>query len=98
MPRTSARSAPRVRARRSRTGRRLLASSVAVLAVSLAAATSALAQPTGPPPVTILTSSPFVGNEDFFIAPTGDTTTYENGPEILSPDGNVVWFHPSRRT
>jgi Arylsulfotransferase (ASST) len=94
MPRSRARSVPGVRARSSRWGRRLLASSAAALAVSLAAASSALALPTGPPPVTILNSSPFVGDGDFFITPTGDTSTYENGPEILSPDGNVVWFHP----
>jgi hypothetical protein len=30
---------------------------------------------------------------DFFITPTGDTTTYANGPEIVDGSGNVVWFH-----
>ena len=30
---------------------------------------------------------------DFFITPTGDTSTYANGPEILDRGGNVVWFH-----
>jgi hypothetical protein len=49
--------------------------------------------PTAPPPVSILTSSPFVGQGDIFITPTGDDTTYANGPEILSPQGNEVWFH-----
>ena len=31
---------------------------------------------------------------DIFIAPYGDTSTYANGAEILSPDGKkVLWFH-----
>ena len=94
MPRPSSRSVPGMRANRSRRWRRLLASSAAALTISLAGASGALALPSGPPPVTILSSSPFVGNGDFFITPTGDTSTYENGPEILSPSGNVVWFHP----
>ena len=47
---------------------------------SLAAAQAA---PTAPPPVTILTSTGAVGQGDIFITPTGDTTTYANGPEIL---------------
>ena len=34
---------------------------------------------------------------DFFITPTGDTTTYANGPEILDGKGNVVWFHADAR-
>jgi Arylsulfotransferase (ASST) len=49
--------------------------------------------PTAPPPVTILKSSPFIGNGDIFITPTGGTSTYANGPEILDSHGNVVWFH-----
>jgi hypothetical protein len=67
----------------------------ATLMSTLGVATPALAAPSSPPPVTILTSSPFVGQgEDFFITPTGDTGTYANGPEILAPNGSVVWFHP----
>jgi Arylsulfotransferase (ASST) len=46
-----------------------------------------------PPPVTILKSQPFIGEGDIFLTPTGDTTTYANGPEILDSHGNVVWFH-----
>ncbi len=67
---------------------------VGAAVIALAGASAAAADtPTAPPPVTILTSSPFVGHGDFFITPTGDTATYANGPEILSPSGNVVWFH-----
>jgi hypothetical protein len=63
--------------------------------IALAGASVAAADPTSPPPVTILSSSPFLShNEDFFISPFGDQSTYANGPEILSPSGNVVWFHP----
>ncbi len=50
------------------------------------------ATPTAPPPVTILTSQPNTGRGDIFISPFGDTSTYANGPEILSQQGNVVWF------
>ena len=60
----------------------------------LVAAPLADAAPTSPPPLTFLTSSGPVGHGDIFITPTGDTSTYANGPEILSPGGNVVWFHP----
>jgi hypothetical protein len=63
---------------------------IAVTGVGSAAA----ADPTSPPPVTILTSAPFAGlGGDFFITPTGDTATYANGPEIIDSHGNVVWFH-----
>jgi hypothetical protein len=51
------------------------------------------ATPTAPPPVTILTSSHHIGRGDIFVTPTGDTTTYANGSEILDRRGNVVWFH-----
>jgi hypothetical protein len=50
--------------------------------------------PTGPPPVTVLTQGADNGNGDIFISPFGDTSTYENGPEIIDNQGNVVWFHP----
>ena len=69
-------------------------------AIVLGAAASALsgiaeaATPTSPPPVTILSSSPFAGlSGDFFITPTGDASTYANGPEIIDSHSNVVWFH-----
>ena len=73
-------------------GATMVAIGAAVLA--LAGAATAGADPTAPPPVTVLTSSPFVGKGDFFLTPTGDSSTYANGPEILGPSGNVVWFHP----
>src|ERR1700751_2248840 len=50
--------------------------------------------PTGPPPVTVLTQGADNGNGDIFISPFGDTSTYENGPEIIDNQGNVIWFHP----
>jgi hypothetical protein len=73
------------------------AATVAALATTLAAlAPTALATtPTAPPPLTILTHTGRLGGRDLFIAPTGDTSTYANGPEILSPSGKVVWFDPA---
>ncbi len=71
-----------------------VALAIGAAAIALAGAASAAAAPSSPPPVTILTSSPFIGQGDFFITPTGDTSTYANGPEILDQHGNVVWFHP----
>jgi hypothetical protein len=66
---------------------------VGAAVIALTAAGSALAAtPTSPPPLTILTSSPFVGQGDFFISPFGDTSTYANGPEIVNSQGDVVWF------
>lgn len=47
-----------------------------------------------PPPVSILSPNGAVGGGDIFITPTGDTTNYANGPEILDSNGNVQWFHP----
>ncbi|HEY3828122.1 MAG TPA: arylsulfotransferase family protein [Solirubrobacteraceae bacterium] len=84
---------------RARSLRRAVALTALAVPAAFAAAgvtvgvASALATPTLPPPVTILSSSPFAGRGDFFITPTGDTTTYANGPEILDSKGNVVWFH-----
>jgi hypothetical protein len=67
---------------------------VGAAAMALIGASSALAAtPTSPPPVTILTSSPFVAQGgDFFISPYGDAATYANGPEIVNSQGDVVWF------
>ncbi len=71
-----------------------VAVAVGAAAIAVAGASSALAAPTSPPPITILTSTPFVGQGgDFFITPTGDSGTYANGPEIVDSQGNVVWFH-----
>jgi hypothetical protein len=68
-----------------------------VAAVSIGAAvtpaSAAASAPTAPPPVTILTASSQLGRRDIFITPTGDASTYANGPEILDRAGNVVWFH-----
>ncbi len=65
-------------------------------ALALLPAGPALAAPSSPPPVTILSSQPGFGHgEDFFLTPTGDTSTYANGPEIIDTKGNVVWFHAS---
>jgi hypothetical protein len=66
---------------------------LAVGATLTAAAPALAATPTNPPPLTFLTPNGAVGNGDIFITPTGDTSTYANGPEILSRDGQVIWFH-----
>src|ERR1700722_1982159 len=55
---------------------------------------AAQAAPTAPPPVTILSSQPNIGQGDIFVSPFGDSSTYANGPEILDSHGNVVWFQP----
>jgi hypothetical protein len=67
---------------------------VGAAAIALIGASAALAAtPTTPPPLTILTSSPFAGQGgDFFISPYGDQSTYANGPEIVNSQGDVVWF------
>ena len=68
------------------------------LAVSSAAPASAApaGAPSGPPPVTILTPNADHSRSDFFISPFGDQAAYQNGAEILSPDGKkVIWFHPA---
>ena len=69
---------------------------VAVLAAggALSAPAAALAQaPTTPPQLTFLTPNGPQGRGDIFITPTGDTSTYANGPEILSSTNKVIWFH-----
>ena len=59
-----------------------------------AAATKPTASTLQPPPVKILTDECGSQGGDIFIAPYGDSGTYANGAEILSPDGKkVVWFH-----
>jgi Arylsulfotransferase (ASST) len=69
--------------------------SIAVVAAgaALTAPASAVAAPTAPPPLTFVTSNGPQGRGDIFITPSGDSTTYANGPEILDRAGNVVWFH-----
>ncbi|MFL5864831.1 MAG: arylsulfotransferase family protein [Solirubrobacteraceae bacterium] len=68
--------------------------------VALSLPTAAAAAPPPPPPVTVLTTSGHSGRHDIFITPTGDTAQYANGPEIIDPQGNVVWFQsiPEGRT
>ena len=83
-----------VRHAHARRWRRALIGASALLASLTVAAPALAATPTAPPPVTILTSSGHVGRGDIFITPTGDTSAYANGPEILDRHGNVVWFHP----
>jgi hypothetical protein len=70
----------------------------ATIAGAVPAASAAVARPAvstlKPPPVTVLTDKGGNGGGDIFISPFGDTTTYANGAEILSPDGKkVIWFH-----
>jgi hypothetical protein len=67
---------------------------VGAAAIALIGAGAAVAAtPTAPPPLTILTSSPFVAQGgDFFISPFGDQSTYANGPEIVNSQGDVLWF------
>ena len=74
----------------------VLVGAVAV-AVACAAATSCGSgsgpgSGTEPPPVTILTNGADNGNGDIFFAPEG--AGYQNGPEIITNTGRVVWFHP----
>jgi len=60
-------------------------------AISIGAAGAAV--PTSPPPVSVLTPATDLGKGDIFLTPTGATSTYANGPEIVDTNGNVVWFH-----
>ena len=78
-----------------RVARRRLAGAAAFAgaAVMAAAGSAAADPPTAPPPVTILTSTGRTAPGDIFITPTGDTTSYANGAEILDRRGNIVWFH-----
>src|ERR1700729_316704 len=70
-----------------------MATAAAVPAAS-AATKPASATALKPPPVTILRDKAGNGGGDIFISPFGDSTTYANGAEILSPNGKkVVWFH-----
>jgi hypothetical protein len=85
----------RLARRTSRHLRRLLgapARGAAAVPAMLTGTATAAAAPTAPPPVTILTPNGAVGRGDIFITPTGGTSTYANGPEILDRNGNLVWF------
>jgi len=77
---------------------RMLSAVLAALPLTLAGtasahAATAPATPTAPPPLTVLTSQGTANGADYFLTPTGDTTTYANGPEIVDQQGKVVWFH-----
>ena len=63
----------------------------AAMPVALIAAPASAA--TTPPPVTILTAPSHPSGDDIFVTPSGATTQYANGPEILDQRGNTVWFH-----
>ena len=81
--------------------RRLALAATAVVAGTIpssfagvaAAGVTTSATLTAPPPVTVLTQGADNHNGDIFITPTGDTTTYANGPEIIDNQGHVIWFH-----
>jgi hypothetical protein len=81
------------------TGALIGATAVAAMATAAAvpaasAATKSTATALKPPPVTILTDKAGNAGGDIFISPFGDSSTYANGAEILSPDAKkVVWFH-----
>ncbi|MBS1845090.1 MAG: arylsulfotransferase family protein [Actinobacteria bacterium] len=63
------------------------------LGALVAAVPASADTPISPPPVTVLTHGN-VGQDDFFVSPFSNQSTYANGPEILDPNGNVVWFKP----
>jgi Arylsulfotransferase (ASST) len=55
-------------------------------------AATAATTPTAPPPLTSLVHGIGDKEGDFFITPTGDTTQYAQGPEIVNGHGQQVWF------
>src|SRR5882757_6395861 len=83
----------RAAARRRRLAAAFAIASLAALAGGGISAGIATADPTSPPPVTVLTHGN-AGKGDFFVSPFSNQSTYANGPEILDQDGNVVWFKP----
>jgi hypothetical protein len=94
MPISSTRLAAHHGARRlRRLAIRVAALSAAALPAGLASTDPAVAAPTAPAPLTVLTSHGALGRGDIFLTPTGDTGTYANGAEIVNRDGNEVWFH-----
>jgi Arylsulfotransferase (ASST) len=87
-----------LRMARSAWGSRARAAAIAAVAVAGAlagAVPASAASSLKPPPVTVLTDQGGERGGDLFVSPFGDSSTYANGAEILSPDGKkVVWFHP----
>jgi hypothetical protein len=61
--------------------------------VTVPAGSASAAGNPGPPPLTVLTAGADNGNGDIFLASSGDSE-YAGGPEIVTPAGQVVWFHP----
>jgi hypothetical protein len=75
----------------------MLTSAAAIAVGALMAAltitgAAAAATPSEPPPVSLLTAPADTDRGHIFVTPTGDSSTYANGPEILDGHGNVVWF------
>jgi Arylsulfotransferase (ASST) len=97
MHNTSSSAAARHRPRPRRRSRLTLGAAALVVGVIPAALASAgpaaAAAPTAPPPITVLTAEASNHDGDIFLTPTGDTTTYANGPEIIDSQGKVIWFH-----
>ncbi len=87
--------APRTRRRRSAPARAGVAALLALFAVALLgiATATAGAAPTAPPPLSNIRGIAAPG-DDIFVTPTGDSSTYANGPEILNRQGTPLWFHP----
>ncbi len=85
----SSASTPTVTQTTSSIGTTTISSTTSTTSTSAGATTTASA----PPPVTILTEARHIGRGDIFITPTGASTSYAYGPEILDRQGNVVWFH-----
>lgn len=72
-----------------------VAPSAAAHATSLSMSTQPTSADALPlPPVTVTTDTGDAAHGDIFVSPFGDSSTYANGAEILSPDGQqVVWSH-----
>jgi arylsulfotransferase ASST len=76
-----------------------IAAAIVIGAVGILAGTACSSTPActvaaghGPPPITMLKHGLRDGHDDIFLAPQG--CGYAGGPEILSPSGKVIWFHP----
>lgn len=65
-----------------------------ILAAGLLAPADAIATPTTPPPVTVLTADRSGDRAAIFISPYGRSTDYLNGPQIIDSTGRTIWFHP----
>jgi hypothetical protein len=74
------------------TARPAMATRAATATQAAARARAAAGAPTAPPPVTILKNGASRRDGDLFISPYSTGTTYPSGPEILSPQGKVIWF------